>query len=501
MKRIISSFIIICMLSFTATTAYGEELKYSKEAYLADLQVFEELLEKNHGNLYENVKKEKLDQLFLKAKSKINDKTTIRDFYNELSYIVNAINDGHTSIMSSDRFSMNTNEDKSYLPLKVKFINKKMYCDFINDYIPVGAEILEINGDKVDDIVSKLIYSTGSETGTNGLNFKILEAMLDSLYPQMIKYTDKHTIKYKDMKDNKIKTVVIKSEDVDTQKIYTFAHSNYIKDSYGNPLEPLKAEFHPEKNAAVLRIFTFAPSDYDGFKLYVDKFFEDVNYLKIKNVIFDVRGNLGGDLELLNYILAYVKSQPFNAIKSETIKDYDLVRNDLLTPESQQSLESFTQLKESLSELEGMTEEQLTEEGVKLIKEDLYSYNLEQIEPMKENNFKGNVYALVDGGSFSCGSIFPQRIQELKNGYLVGEEASGNYYSTTAGILPTYYLPNTKLQLTIPLQQLIMHEEPVKNIPLVSGVKPDYPVELTYDDYMKKIDTQLEYVYKLIKQQ
>ena len=71
------------------------------------------------------------------------------------------------------------------------------------------------------------------------------------------------------------------------------------------------SEFNLEKSTAILRIYTFAPQNMDMFKEYIDKFFEDVKYKNIKNVVFDVRGNLGGDCELLNYVLAYVYNKDF----------------------------------------------------------------------------------------------------------------------------------------------------------------------------------------------
>lgn len=491
MKKILAGFMVIFIVIFSSTTALGKEITYSKVEFTADLKVLKELLENNHGNLYESIKKEKLDKLFKETEAKIDENMTIQEFYYEISRIISAIKDGHTSVGSSDHFINTIMERGTYLPLRVKFIDKKMYSDFINEYVPIGAEILEINGEKASDVVSKLKYISGSESSDNvALSHKIIEETLPFLYPQYFGEKTEHTIKFKDPKSNKIKTVLLKSEDIDIYKLEFFPYSNYIKNTYALEESPLKAEFDMKRNTAILRIYTFAPQDSEMFKEYIDKFFEDVKYKNIKNIVFDVRGNLGGDIYLLNYILAYVYNKDFYVIRNEKHPIPDLVRTDLLTKEGK---EMFNAFKESLNYA---SEEDM---GYQILKDGSYYYEEYKVEHMEKNNFRGNVYVLANEGSFSCGSIFPEKIQELKNGYFIGTEASGNYYETTAGIIPQWELPNTKIKVSIPFIQMVIQNKIDKHIPRNSGVKPDYEVKLKYDDYMKGIDTQMNFVYNLIK--
>lgn len=491
MKKILTVFMSIFIVILSSTTASGKEITYSKVEFTADLKVLKELLENNHGNLYESINKEKLDKLFEDTEAKINENMTIQEFYYEISKIISAINDGHTSIGSSDHFINTLIEKGTYLPLRVKFIDKKMYSDFVNEYVPVGSEILEINGEKASDVVSKLKYISGSESSDNAvLSHKIIEETLHFLYPQYFGEKTEHTIKFKNPKDNKVETVLLKSEDIDIYTLQFFPYSNYIKNTYALEESPLRAEFDMKRNTAILKIYTFAPQDSEMFKMYIDKFFQDVKYKNIRNIVFDVRGNLGGDIELLNYVLAYVYNKDFYVIRNEKHPVPDLVRTDLLSEEGK---EMFNAFKESFN---SDSEENM---GYEILEDGSYYYEGYKVEHKKKNNFNGNVYVLANEGSFSCGSIFPEKIQELKNGHFIGTEASGNYYETTAGIIPQWELPNTKIKISIPFIQMVVQDKMDKDIPRNSGVKPDYKVKLKYDDYIKGIDTQMNFVFNLIR--
>lgn len=490
MKKYISILIIMLMLLSMSVTAFASEINYSKVEYLSDLTVMKKLLEQNHGNLYESVSKEDLDKAFKEAESNISDDTTIQDFYFEISKVVSSINDGHTYLLPSKNFLEKVKNEKTYLPLRVKFIDGKMYSDLSNEYVPVGAEILEINDEKVSDVVSKLNHVMGNESNNDlGLPNSFLEIQLPYMYPQFIKAQKDHKIMFKDPKDQKVKTVVMKSEDISLDKLLNFAHSNYIKNMYANSAAPLKADFDEEKSTAVLRIYSFMTGNPQLFKEYVDKFFEDVKYRGIENIIFDVRGNLGGQTSLGAYILSYIYDEDFYFQKSMVLKNPDLSRPDLLTESGKKEYET---LKKAIS---------MSKKGKDYVvnKDGSYDFKEEIVKPMKKNNFDGNVYALVDGGSFSCGSMFPEKVQQLPKGSLIGTETSGNYYQITAGMIPKWELPNTKIRISIPLMQMMLEDKENKDIKRNSGVKPDYEVKLNLDDFIKGKDTQLQFAYDLIQ--
>ena len=55
----------------------------------------------------------------------------------------------------------------------------------------------------------------------------------------------------------------------------------------------------------------------------------------------------------------------------------------------------------------------------------LYSTRFSKQKPPKPNNFKGKVYVLINGGSFSASSIISSNLKSTKRAIFVGEETGG----------------------------------------------------------------------------
>lgn len=487
-KKQFLSFVMSVSISLSSMFVSFADNQYSKIEYMSDLKVAKQLIEENHGNPYKSISKDKLDKMFDNLSSRVTDNTKPEDFFLELSEIIYQMNDGHTSLYPSYNFIEQIIEEKTYFPLKIKFIEDKMYCDILNNKIPLGSEIVKIDGIKTADIMNKLKYIAGSESSDRlGINKTILEQYMYFIYPQYMGAKSEYKITYIDAKTKETKIKTLKGKDADIRKLMSYSYSNYLKDKYKDTIEPLNAEFDTEKSTAILRIYTFDVEDEEYFMQYIDTFFEDVQIQNIKNVIFDVRGNLGGLVNLMHYVLSYVYQDEFYGVKSYVVRNFDVKRKDLLNYDDKEMIKEY--IKEDLSEKDRYIP----------IENGFYSFTDEKIEPASKNTFKGNIYILADEGSFSCGSIFTQKIQELKNAKFVGTETSGNYYKTTAGYTPVWELPNTKIRFAVPLVQLVVNDKKADNVPETFGVKPDYTVKLKYEDYIKGIDTQLQYVYKLIE--
>ncbi|WXR63095.1 S41 family peptidase [Peptostreptococcaceae bacterium AGR-M142] len=503
------SFILGILMIFTMSfTSFAEvdyfpkEIKYSQTQFKADLEVLKELLEKNHANLYENVKKEELDDLFERSFNEIDSSTTLKDFNFIVAKIIAKVGDGHTYLTNSSYLSMMIEENMTFLPLKVIHIGDNWYNDGLYEYIPVGAKITKINNMDMNSVIGKLQYSSGSEiTDKNALSYKMIELALSNLYPIYIEERTSHDIEFINPVTKEKELVTINNEDIDIKTLNKYSHSNYLNNSFISSTAPLKAQFLKDKNTAILKISTFSPQDPDEFKTYVDKFFEKIEYDGITNVIYDLRGNLGGDLELVNYILSYLHQKEFKSSQYIHVRDLSLYRTDLLTEDSlefykslAQEFASIVQDEESIS----MYEEENNEE-VELFNDNSIMFKQKPIEPSENHIFGGNNYVLVDEASFSCGSIFPQRVQKLDKGFVVGTKTGGNFYETTAGFMLDFQLPNTKTIINIPLAQIVMEDKLIDGIDRNSAVIADYKIELDYNDYLNSKDTQMNYLLNMIK--
>lgn len=489
MKKLITGALIALMVLTGSMHSLAASAKFESFEYESDLKVLKDLLEENHGHLYERISEKDLNEAFEEARNKVDDEMTYSEFYEELAKIVSKIQDGHTSVDTAEWFKNQINENGMYLPLAIKRIEGKYVSDFFYDAIPLGSEIVSINGEDIEDIVSRLKTFQANETDDElGISQYATEFLFPQLYTVYYGEAEEYTVIYKDLDGNE-HSVVLTSEDASLNELTTYKYSNYITGKYGSSSQSIDAEFIEEKRAGILRIYTFSPEDSEYFISGVDHFFREMKTRGYENLIFDVRGNLGGDSEVMNHILSYVIGEPMKSVdRMELYKLPTLSHLNMISSEENYSY--LTQYVDAVMNDERPFEEQRAD-GAYRRSDGTFVFEEDPIEPAEQNSFSGNVFAIADSGSFSCGTIFPQMIKKLENGTLVGTAPSGNYYDTTAGIMLQWALPNTKTSITIPLVQMIIENEEADGVSDYSGVEPDIKVEQTLEDFLDREDTQL----------
>ena len=178
------------------------------------------------------------------------------------------------------------------------------------------------------------------------------------------------------------------------------------------------------------------------------RIFDEISIAGSKNLIIDLRGNRGGRREFVAALIPYL-------------------------------------LKEKRS---GPWQESVSWKGKK------NSYKIPQ--PSKRA-FEGEVYVLVNGGSFSNGSIAAMLARELGDATIIGEESGGRYEGVVAGSSHYLMLPNMRLGVRIPRY--------AKRFPIITkqttkgrGVIPDYEVRPSIGSVLGKKDIVLTTAYNLI---
>ncbi|WP_313361328.1 S41 family peptidase [Empedobacter sp.] len=137
-------------------------------------------------------------------------------------------------------------------------------------------------------------------------------------------------------------------------------------------------------------------------------------------------------------------------------------------------------------------EHELTKDGRILRKKDV----LPTVKPQK-NTFKGNIYILCSGKTYSGGSEFVSIAKSYSNAIIIGEETGGGFYGQTSGSYVQLLLPNSQLKVRIPLLKFYTTFTSDK-IPFGRGVIPDYEVEPTFEEYINGTDSELEFALKHI---
>jgi C-terminal processing protease CtpA/Prc len=132
-------------------------------------------------------------------------------------------------------------------------------------------------------------------------------------------------------------------------------------------------------------------------------------------------------------------------------------------------------------------------------KQDDGLYHLRHLEKKiyhpKKKRFKGDVYVLTSGPTFSAATLFCNAVKGQKGVILLGEETGGGWYGNNGIMIPSFVLPKTKLSVTFPLFRLVQYNHPeIKG----SGIVPDIYVGTSYDALLKSYDKKLRVAKKMI---
>jgi C-terminal processing protease CtpA/Prc len=119
-----------------------------------------------------------------------------------------------------------------------------------------------------------------------------------------------------------------------------------------------------------------------------------------------------------------------------------------------------------------------------------------KLHEVNKNSFKGKIYVMINGGSFSASSIISSNLKSAKRVTFVGEETGGAFNGTVAGFMPVLKLPNSELKIRIGLMVMAPnHKTQVKG----RGIFPDKEIKTTLEDRLTGNDPELNWILKNIK--
>lgn len=412
------------------------EKKYEVKKLREDFNQFRNIIESEHTKLY--IKDDKLKRLFDKQYAKLTHDMGELEFYRIISPIVSSLKCGHTNISVSKEYEMYLNENGKYLPLVVKVINNRLYVtkNLSTADIPKGSEIISINGKSVKDIINILLNNLTADGYNLTKKYQIINKWFNGIYYYYVDNSLKYKVTYKKPKDNKELKEVISAKresNMDMTALGIYFIDRLDKDTY-------YSEFYDDY--AVLTIKSFNIKDMKNYKSFIYKFFKELNERKIDNLILDIRGNWGGSPEPAGFLYSYLNNNN-TPYFDDNIPIYFALRWPVISA---------------------------------------------------KNSFKGNLYTLIDGATFSTSGHLISLLRNYNIGKFIGEESGGSYLVTDGGKFTS--LKNTKLRL---YYSTMVIKTDVTNLKKGRGIIPDYKVSYTLKDYLNKLDPQMKKAIELIK--
>ena len=488
MKRtiilIVTTLLYFCSSNERVPSPFDMTKKFEIEELKEDYTVLQSALEEAHPGMYRYTTKEKFDALFDSLNSEIKYEMAELEFLRFISLIISNIRCGHTGISSSHNYMNYITKDGKFFPFQLKFISNNVYV--LKSYsseelIPPGSEIMSINQKAIAEIMEIIFKMISSDGNIQTAKYRRLDEDFSELYFQYVTQEDSFKIRYIPFGGNLPKEEIFSA--IPWQKVRKFKTS-YIE----HQKKPLQFEIPDSLNVAIMTIVTFIPriikNNYGDFNRFIDSTFTLLNEKNIQNLIIDVRGNNGGDEHYFSYVLSKFVDKPYR------------IHERIDVPTAKYSFLKFTQhgfLFNFFNSLAYVKNEKTGRYDLK------GKSGWHQLIKSEISHFQGKIYILIDGWSFSGASDFCAIAHYNAQDKItfIGEETGGAYFGNNSGDWLKLILPNTKIQVSIPIRYYLLS---VADYPYPDrGVIPDFEVMPNIEDILNNKDTQLEFALNLIK--
>jgi hypothetical protein len=487
----------------------------SIEKLKADVDFTYKKLQQLHPNLYGYIDKGALDYKFDSLKKTINKPLKPLDFYKKINPVVAAVRQGHLYVYTPLK-RLTKKESKAltkkgtgpFSQFDFEYFDNKLYIldnKSQDSTIIKGSEVISVNGIKPADLLNEYsaYYSSDGFNTTykprgnkdRFSTFFVYENGIKDSLVYALKYRD--TIKYssikrfkKDKEDNKKSdTLLQKKQPIDREKIKETKRKKRINgynpdaNNYNRNLQFLEKD----SSIAVIKIRGFSNRSY---KKFYKEAFEKIKKYDSSSLILDLRDNGGGRLSEINYLYGFLADTSFVFLKpsevvskSSVVKGMYLNQGKVVTTIAKTILYPFTYIYSLLTTHK-------SKEGVYY--ENLYT----KVQQPKDYAFKGKIYVLINGKSFSASSILSANLQGSKRATFIGEETGGAYNSTVAGLMPRIELPNSHITIKIGLINISPY---FQTKILGHGIYPDHEILPTLQDRLTKTDRELNWILNEIK--
>ena len=460
---------------------------FAPEKLREDFRVVREAMEKAHPGLYLYTSKEKFDKLFDMTAKAFDKPLTRHEFYLRVAPVVEMAKCGHTYFDFPPKLLKYLNREAKLFPLPVFFLNQKAYVDLKDAKIPLGAELLAINGRPVAEIITQFLPYIRSDGFNRTMKYRMLADEFALHHHLVYGESEEFEVKYLPHGEKEPLSINLKAlPGAKLEKRLLDRHS--AKSKFKN------FQFRwIEKEVGLLAINSFdfglkkkGRQKYRGF---LKETFDEINARSAaKDLIVDVRFNEGGYIGHDAALFSYLAQAPFRENQSAVTKVVDI------------PLEKYQDKKEFFKGVEKSIEKSLVKE-FKEASDGLFHLIEEKnkVNQPKKQGFKGNIYILISGWTHSGGAVVCSMALNNDNVTFIGQETGGGHEYYTAGNMVLYTLPNTLCQVEVPMI-LYRNGIPEDSFPKGSGIAPKHRVVQTQKDFIQGRDTVVQFALDLIQQ-
>jgi len=280
--------------------------RFTKSQMTDDFDQMVKELEK-HPRLGVGVNKVSWKKLVNEQKQKIGDSFSIDQFYRLCLPVVSKIGCGHTNLYNLHYNNM-TKKSLVHLPYRVVISKGRLFVLenlSTNKMVPLGAEIVEINGKPVTEIIAFVMDCVPADGHNVSYKRQLASKGFTYYYHSLFGLRNRNTIKYLLKGENKLLELDLKS----------------LKAAPAKKKKRKKAlDFQMQKEIGVgiltIRTFSFYQQK-QKFYSFIDQSMKSFFENKLRHLVIDLRGNQGGDPYCSSYLLRAIADRPIQYYQSD----------------------------------------------------------------------------------------------------------------------------------------------------------------------------------------
>ncbi len=491
--KLIPIFLFLCSMSWYAKAqlpahekdSSKTEYYYELDKCAEDLLFLHTKLQDAHPCLYcytdsatiQNKYSLLVDSL-LKDLNSTRTQITANEFTILIKQYLAFINDGHLDAHNQYALFKYIQQKGKFFPLQLLFENgqafiKQDYSDYLTPGT-LGNRLVAINGIPIEVIAAAMYKATSADAGIQIYKTRQLENLerFSIYYWMLYGAQDTYTITY-----------ISAIGEQGSVSLPGITAREIIEANEKLANEPTLT-IQTNGSVAYMDINRFEDISNKPRTLYFWQFLENsfkkINQNHVENLIIDLRDNPGGMIYHAHMLLNYISAQNIESA-------FQIKSSHLLKESKKQGLLDFLQRNFNKQSYAAKIAHTPVGKFIPFSSKAHFIAN----EKLK---FKGKVYLLVNGNTFSAAGLFTKYFKQHNLGQIVGEEC-GASPSYSFGNTLLVSLPNTHVQVYLSTAIVSNDKE---HTYYNRGIMPDIALKRNIDAEAREEDSILQQVYELI---